>query len=447
MKKFEVVVIGAGPGGYQTALELGKKGIKTLLIEKAKEKVGGVCLNVGCVPTKSYLESASFASRVVHFQEMGLDLAYNGLNLQELKEKTIALKTELRTGVLWTLEQSKVETLYASARFVDSRTIEADGERIEFEKCVIATGSRVRELPQLPLDSKRIIFSSDVFELNALPKSIAIIGAGAIACEFASFFNAFGVKVHLIGRSERLLSKEDVDVSKALTRVFKRSGIEVSTSMNVLKSEVGEDSVKLSFDGDKEELEVELVLNAAGRVPNCDALNLEKAGVVRNEKGYVKISPSFETSQKNIFAIGDCVETPAFAHTAYSEAKIVAYNIINDASKINAHVSPSTIFTNPQCASFGLKESQAKERGLEYEVKKAYFKANAKAKIHGDDSGFAKAIIDSKSGLILGASVLGTGATEIIHELLAAMENGVTLEELKSVTHSHPTISEVVTYL
>ena len=447
MKKFEVVVIGAGPGGYQTALELGKRGVKTLLIEKVKEKIGGTCLNVGCIPTKSYLESASFTSKIVHFKDMGLELDYKGLNLKELKEKTTALITEIRTGVLWTLEQSNVEILYGNAVFMDDRTIEVNGESIAFEKCVIATGSRIRELPQLPLDSKRIIYSSDVFKLKTLPKSIAIIGAGAIACEFASFFNAFGVKVHLIGRSSRLLSKEDVDVSKALTRVFKRFGIEVSTSINVLKSEVGEESVKLFFDADKESLEVELVLNAAGRVPNCDELNLERAGITQNEKGYVKISSSFKTTQNNIFALGDCVQTPAFAHTAYSEAKIVAYNIINDASKTNEHLSPSTIFTNPQCASFGLKESQAKEQAIEYEVRKAYFKANAKAKIHGDDSGFAKVLINKKNGFILGASVVGVEATEIIHELLVAMENGLSIDSLKSVTHAHPTVSEVITYL
>lgn len=447
MKNYEVVVIGAGPGGYQCALELGKAGVKTLLIEKIKEKVGGTCLNVGCIPTKNYLESASFASQIEHFKSMGLELEYKGLNLQELREKTIALKTEIRGGVLWTLEQANVQMLYASATFLDSTTIEADGERISFEKCVIATGSQVRELPQLSLDSKKIIFSSDVFELSTLPKSIAIIGAGAIACEFATFFNAFGVKVHLIGRSSRLLSKEDVDISKALTRVFKRSGIEVSTSVNLVKSEVNEESVKLFFDGDKESLEVPLVLNAAGRVPRCNALNLENAGVTQNEKGYIQVNPSFETSQKNVFALGDCVDTPAFAHTAYSEAKIVAHNLTNDISKVNEHISPSTIFTNPQCASFGLKEDQLKERGVEYEVRKAYFKANAKAKIHGDDSGFAKLLMDSKSGLILGASVLGTQATEIIHELLVATENGVSVEELKSVTHAHPTVSEIITYL
>ena len=446
MKKYEVVILGAGPGGYQAALELGKAGVKVLLVDRAKEKVGGVCLNLGCIPTKNYLESAAFTSKIEHFKSCGLSLDYGGLNLQTLQEKTIELKTEIRTGVLWMLEQSKVELLFGEASFVDEKTIDVDGERVEFEKCVIATGSKVRELPQLPIDKKRVLSSDDIFDLNVMPKSIAIIGAGPIACEFATFFNAFGVNVTLIGRSSQLLPSEDEDVSKALTRVFKRSGINVMTSTTVAKTDMHDEGVSLSLNESEEKIECDLVLSATGRIPNCDKLNLEKTGVKRDERGFIEISPSFKTSQDNVYAIGDVVNTPAFAHTAYAEAKIVAKNILSSESNANSHLTPSTIFTIPQIASCGLKEKDAKEQGIEVEVSKAYYKANAKAKIHGDDSGFAKITL-SKEGIILGATVIGVEATEIIHELLIAIENKITISELRKMIHAHPTVSEIITYL
>ena len=446
MKKYEVVVIGAGPGGYQAALELGRAGVKTLLIDRAKEHVGGTCLNVGCIPTKSYLESASFISKIEHFKKMGLNLDFKGLNLEQLKEKTIALKNEIRTGVLWMLEQSKVELAFGSASFVDAKTIEVDGETVEFKKCIVATGSKVRELPELPLDAKFILSSNDVFELNTLPKSIAIIGVGPIACEMATFFNTFGVEVTLIGRSPQLLSNEDEDLSKALLRVFKKSNIRVITSTTIEKAEVKEKSVELFLDS-KESLECEVVLSATGRVPNTQSLNLQNADIKLDEKGFLEVTPSFMTSQEHIYGVGDCINTPAFAHTAYAEAKIVAQNIISSASKTNTHITPSTIFTNPQIASCGLKERDAKAQGIEIEVKKAYFKVNAKAKIHGNDAGFIKVVVSAKSGAVLGAAIISLEATEIIHELLLCIEKKLTISELREMIHAHPTLSEIVTYL
>ncbi len=446
MKKYEVVIIGAGPAGYQAALELGQAGLKTLLIDRAKESIGGTCLNVGCIPTKSYLESASFISKIPHFKEMGLSVEYKGLNLKKLKEKTIALKNEIRTGVLWKLEQSKVNLAFGSASFVDAKTIKLNDESITYDKCIIATGSKVRELPQLPIDANSIISSSDVFNLNTLPKSIAIIGVGAIACELATFFNSFGVEVTLIGRSKQLLPNEDVDVSKALLRVFKRANIRVVTSTIIEKSVIKESSVELFLDS-KESVECEVVLSATGRVPNTQNLNLENATIKLDEKEFIKVTSSFVTSQKHIYAVGDCINTPAFAHTAYAEAKIIAHNIINNGSKTNTHITPSTIFTNPQIASCGLKEIDAKAQNIEIEVKKAYFKVNSKAKIYGDDSGFAKLVVSAKSGRVLGAVIIGVEATEIIHELVFAVEKKLTIIELREVIHAHPTVAEIISYL
>jgi len=449
MKTYEVVVIGAGPGGYQAALELGQAGVKTLLIDKAKEQIGGTCINVGCIPTKNYLQSALFISNIPHFQECGVSIDFNGLNLKELKDKTVDLKTEIRSGILWSLEQSKVELLYGTASFIDEKTVEVEGEQISFEKCIIAAGSKVRELPQLPLDSKSIISSDDVFGLDVLPKSIAIVGTGPIGCEFATFFSALGVEVTMIGRSAKLLSAEDDDVSKALQRAFKKSNIHVLTSTIVKNAKLGENSVELLIESQntQESIECELVLSATGRIPNIQGLNLQNAGIKVDEKGFIETNLSFVTSKEHIYAVGDCINTPAFAHTAYAEAKIAVENIVNADTKTNVHLTPSTTFTNPQVASCGLKEKEANSKGIEIEVKKAYFKVNSKAKILGDDAGFIKLVICAKNSTILGASIIGVEATEVIHELILAIEKKLTLMELREVIHAHPTVSEIINYI
>jgi len=448
MRSYEVVVIGAGPGGYEAALQLAKAGVKTLLVERSKERIGGTCLNEGCIPAKNYLQSAEYVSKASFFRECGLELKVGDLDLGSLKEKTKILCNELRSGVIWALEQAGVESLYGSASFVDASTIDVAGEKIGFGKSIIATGSQVLKLSSVPLDGKRIISSREVFELESLPSSIVIIGGGAIGCEFATFFNAFGVKVTLVEYLPQLVSAEDADVAKVLIREFKKRNINVLTSTSIEKAELKEESVKLFIKGKTDEhIQSELVLCAAGRIPYTKGLNLENTQIVRNEKGFIEVNESFQTAQKNIYAVGDCIQTPSFAHTAYTEAKIAVQNIISGKDAINMHITPSVTFTNPSIASCGLKEREAKELGLPIEVKKAYFKVNSKAKILGDDSGFAKIVVCAKSGVILGASIIGVEATEIIHEMVLAVEKKIKAEELKGIIHAHPTVSEIVSFL
>ncbi len=445
MKEYDVVIIGAGPGGYETALKVAGAGKKTLLIDRAKENIGGICLNVGCIPTKNYLESAVFLSRVPYFQECGVLLQSNGFDIQKLREKTLALVKEIRSGVVWMLDQAKVELLYGNATFINANTIEVSGEKVSFNKCVIATGSYARELPNLSFDSKQILSSTDIFKLQALPKSIAIVGGGPIACEFATFFNALGVEVTMVVRGTQLLRKEDEDISKALLRAFKKRNINVLLSTTVLNSEVSGKSVKLLL-GSQENIESEIVLNASGRIPNTNKLNLENADINLDEKGFITVSTSFETSQENIYAIGDCINTPALAHIAYAEARITAYNILNNTKKTNSHITPMAVFSNPLIASCGLNQTKAKEKELDINVKKVYFKVNAKAKIHGDDAGFIKIITNAKNGVILGASIIGVEATEIIHEIVVAVEEQLTMKEVEEIIHIHPSVSEIIRY-
>jgi len=448
MKQYEAVVIGAGPGGYEAALELGKAGVKTLLIDRSKERIGGTCLNEGCIPAKNYLESAAFVSKASYFKECGVDVEVKGLDLERLQERTVSLKNEIRSGVVWMLEQSGVDSLFGTARFVDVKTLEVSGEKIGFDKCIIATGSQVRAVPVLPLDGKYIISSREVFELERLPASIAIVGAGPIGCEFATFFNAFGVEVTLIGRSVQLLPSEDEDVAKALTRTFKKRKIKVLTSASVQKADVNEAGVELLIDAETpKRIQCEVVLCATGRIPYTDGLHAENAGIERTEKGFIAVNASFQTAQKHIYAVGDCIDTLAFAHTAYAEARIAVQNLISGAASANTHITPATIYSDPAIASCGLREKEAKAQGRAVEVKKAYFKVNAKAKIHGDDAGFAKMIVCAESGVVLGASVIGVEATEIIHEIVLAVEKKLTAKELKGMIHAHPSVSEIITYL
>ena len=446
MKKYEVVIIGAGPGGYQSALLLANAGKKVLLIDKSKENIGGTCLNEGCIPTKNYLESAKFVSKANYFKTCGVDVEIKGLKLGELKDKTKLLKDEIRTGVVWMLEQSKVDTLYGTANFIDTHTIEVADELIEFDISIIATGSKSYQLEQLPFNGKQIISSSDIFELESLPNSITIVGGGAISCEMATFFNTFGVDVTLIVRNSRLVPKEDEDISKALLRAFKKQNIKVILSSTIEKVKLNEDGVELFLKDSQDNIKSELVLSAVGRIPYTEGLKVENTQVQLDEKQFIKVNKSFQTSQKNIYAIGDCIDTPSFAHTAYAEAKITAQNIINNNQSANTHISPSTIFTNPSIASCGVKEQDVQNKD-DIEIKKAFFKVNAKAKIKGDDSGFAKLIICAKSGVILGCSIIGVDSTEIIHEIVLSIEKKLTIEELREVIHAHPTISEIISYL
>lgn len=448
MREYEAVVIGAGPGGYESALELAKAGIKTLLIDRSKERIGGTCLNEGCISSKAYLQSAEYASRASFFQTCGVELQVNGIDMKRLKEKTVSIKDEIRSGVVWLLDQAGVETLFGTARFIDRNRLEVSGELIGFEKCIIATGSTARQIPNLPLDGKQIISSREVFELEHLPASVSIVGGGPIACEFATFFNAFGAEVTMLVRGSQLLSSEDEDVSKALLRAFKNRNIKVLFLTTVTHANVTEQGVELMIDTLAEgALKSELVLSASGRVPSLDELDIENSGVQRDEKGFIEVDASFQTTQKHIFAVGDCINTLGFAHTAYAEARIAAHNIIHAEQVENTHVTPATTFTHPAVASCGLKESEAKEQGREVEVKKVFYKVNAKAKIHGDDSGFAKIIVCAHSNVILGASIIGLEATEIIHELVLAVEKKTTAKELKEMIHAHPTVSEIIRYL
>ncbi|MHC3994804.1 dihydrolipoyl dehydrogenase family protein [Thiomicrolovo sp. ZZH C-3] len=445
MKTYDTVVIGAGPGGYEAALELGRAGIATLLIEEQKVRIGGTCLNEGCIPAKQYLEAADFASKAAFFRELDVVETTTALALGRLKAKTVALRDEIRSGMVWMLDRAGVELMYGRAAFTDAHTLEVDGEPVAFEHCIIATGSEVRQIPALPADGKRIITSREVFDLERLPASVAIVGGGPIACEFATFFSAFGTDVTLIIRGTQLLSAEDEDVSKALMRAFRQRGITIITGAAPEKAEADGTGVQLHLGG-QEPLACDLVLSAIGRTPRTGTLMLENAGVNCDGKGFIDVNPMFRSSAPHIYAVGDCIATQADAHTASAEGRIAAKNIAGSTLN-NQHLSPSATFSEPAVARCGMTERKALEQGRDVVIKKAYFKANAKAKIMGNDAGFAKLVVDAATGTILGAAIVGIGAAEVIHLPAMAVELERTADELKSMIRIHPTLSEIVTAL
>jgi len=448
MKHYKAVVIGAGPGGYEAALELGKNGIQTLIVEKEKAHLGGTCLNEGCIPAKNYLESAEFVTKANYFRDNGIELEIKNINLSRLKEKTKTMLKEIRTGIAWQLEQLRIETIFGTASFVDANTIAVNSESISFDYCIIATGSQVNLSPLLPVDGKNIITSDDVFELEYLPKSITIVGCGAIGCEFATFFSAFGVDVTMIGRKEQLLPQEDIDASKALAREFKKRGITLLLSSTVVSSKINSETVSVQVEGETNKtIESETVLCAMGRSPNIEGLKPENADVQLDEKGFIVVNEALRTTQPHIYAIGDCIPTLPYAHMARAEARITVHNIITGDDLQNSNTIPSVIFSKPQIASCGINEKSAKDKNLNVAIKKGYFKANPKAKISGDDSGFVKIVIDTDTDEILGATITGLLASEIIHEVQLAIDKKVTLHELRKMIHAHPTVSEIFTIL
>jgi len=442
---YDVVVIGAGPAGYEVASLLGSAGKSVCIIEKEEATVGGTCLNEGCVPAKNFLETASYAKKAKYFEACGLDISINSFDIQKLKDNTCRLICDTKTGIFGKLKKASVEIKYGTAKFVSKNSIKVNDEVIEADKFVLASGSSHREHPLLQLSGDKIISSKEVFTLNEIPKSILIVGAGAIGCEFATFFNSLGCEVEVAEFTPKIVPIEDDDVSKALKRELERQGIKIHVKANVTSCEEVEDGLNVKIDLGKKELEktYEKILVSIGRVPNTKDLDLETANI-EQDRDFIEVDDNYKSSNSNVYAIGDIIKTPALAHVAYYEAKRVAQILLNEEVMPQKAIFPSVTFCSPQVASIGQSERELKEAGTAYKVKKLFFKTNVKAKIKGDDSGFIKIIHDQDSGLILGAAIIGNDATELIHQFLIAINTNMTCEDLSKMIFAHPTLSEAV---
>jgi dihydrolipoamide dehydrogenase len=443
MSHYDVIVIGAGPGGYEVASLLGKAGKSVAIIEKNENQIGGTCLNEGCVPAKLYLESATYIAKKSYFESCGVEIESIKFNMLTLKNKKHELITQLRDGIKSKLKNSQAQIIYGTATFINEHTLQVNEETLNADKFIIASGSMHRPHPLLELDGKQIISSREAFELDKIPSSILIVGGGAIGCEFATFFNSLGSKVHIAEFTPNIVPVEDEDVSKGLKRELEKKGITISLNTNVTTCIKNDASVSITMETPKGTVEVDykLILVSIGRAPNTKELNLEKAGV-KTDRSFIAVNENLLTTNPNIYAIGDVIPTPALAHAAYNEAKIVSLNIIEESKNSPSTVIPFVTFCQPQVASIGLSEKALKASGREYNIIKHFFKSSAKAKIKGDDGGFLKLLMCKESGVILGGAMIGNDVTELIHELLIVINANVTKDELAKMVFAHPTLSE-----
>jgi dihydrolipoamide dehydrogenase len=453
MASFDVIFIGGGPAGYVGAIRCAQLGLSTAVVER--EGLGGTCVLWGCIPAKALLESAALATRVQHAKDFGVTVGDIKLEFGVAMKRSRAVSQQNSKGVEFLFKKNKITWLKGTARFAGKNAItlasgEGKEEKYDARKgIVIATGSRVKGLPQigLELNKSSVISSDEALILENAPKTIAIVGAGAVGCEFADVFNAFGSQVTLIEVLPNILPLEDTDCSKELERSFKKRKIDVLTSARISGVKVGKSSVSMNVEvgGQKKTVEVEKVLIAAGRAPNVEDIGLKEQGVQLTERGFIKIDAHMATSVPGIYAIGDVAGVPMLAHKGSREGVTAAEIIAGKPTHgVNYGNIPSATYCHPEVASIGLTEQQCKEKKLDYKIGKFPFSANGRARTTGETEGFVKIIRDAKYGEILGAHIIGPHATELIHELAVARENEFTVEEVDLAIHAHPTLSEAV---
>jgi dihydrolipoamide dehydrogenase len=443
--KFDIVVIGGGPAGKKSSISLANAGKSVCLIEKNENHIGGTCLNEGCIPAKLYLESVSYLGKQKYMQSCGLSVGEVSFDMTTLKEKKDNLLGMIRKGALQSIKKAGVKVVFGEASFIDEKSIKVGDEVIEGEKFIITTGSIHRPHPLLEVDKKQIISSDEVFELQKIPSSVLVVGGGAIGCEFATFFNNLGSSVQIAEFTPTLVPNEDKDIADTLKRELGRKGIKVVLETNVSNVTKSSDGVEVVLQMPKGEVKqkFELILVSIGRVPNTENLKLQNASI-ETQRGFVSVDENLKTTNPNVYAIGDVISTPALAHMAYNESKVVVNNILNEKKKTPSKIIPFVTFCTPQVASVGASEKTLKKDGVEYDVTKSFFKSNQKAKIKGDDAGFIKLICDKSSGVILGGAIIGEDATELIHEILIAVNQKLTKSDIAEMVFAHPTLSEIL---
>ncbi len=451
-EKFDVVIIGSGPGGYVAAVRGSQMGLKVALVEKEKDaRLGGTCGLRGCIPTKALLNAAHLYQKAGHYEDFGLKvegLSYDFEKVQKYKSDVVAKNS---AGVSYLMKKNKVTVFNGFGKIVGSGKVEValnDGkkETIDTKNIIIATGSVVRPIPGFETDGKQVVNSDHILELEKVPKSMIVIGSGAVGVEFASVYARFGCDTTIVELMPRIVPIEDADVSKELERSFKKQGIKVMTGVKLDTMKKSKTSVKVSGKDSKGKdvaLEAEIVLVAIGRMPYLENLGLENTKVKVNDKGVVEVNEFYETAEPNIFAIGDVVATPWLAHLASKEGIVVVERLAGKkVEPINMRIVPNCTYCDPEVASVGLTEAKAKEEGYDVKVGKFPFSASGKARILGETDGFIKIVSDKKYDEVLGVHLIGPHATELLAEACVAMSHEATAESIGNTIHAHPTVSE-----
>jgi dihydrolipoamide dehydrogenase len=451
MSSFDVIFLGGGPAGYVGALRAAQLGLNVGVVER--EGLGGTCVLWGCIPAKALLEAASIAAKVAKGAEFGVKAEKVTLDYGVAMKRSRAVSAQNSKGVEFLFKRAKITWIKGTGSLGAGKSVKvtgADGKsetHTATKAIVIATGSRVKGLPQIGLELNKttVISSDEALTLEKAPKTMAVIGAGAVGCEFADVFHAFGSKVTLLEALPRVLPLEDEDCSAELAKSFRKRGIEVVAGAKLGNAKITKSGVTIPVDagGEKKDMQFDLVLVAAGRAPNVEIVGLKEAGVQLSERGFIKVNERLETSAKGIYAIGDVAGPPMLAHKGQREGHVVADIIAGHKHHtVNYGNIPNATYCHPEVASIGLTEAQCKEKGLKYKVGRFPFSANGRARTSGETEGFVKVIRDEKYGEILGAHIIGAHATELIHEFAVARENEFTVEEIDLAIHAHPTLSE-----
>lgn len=440
----KVAVIGGGPGGYVAAIKAAMLGAEVTVIEK--RKVGGTCLNVGCIPTKALLASSSLISSIKEAKDFGIHI--NGeveSNFNDIMNRKNKVVSQLISGIEFLFEKRGIKLVNGFGKLVDTNKIEVnkeDGskELVEADKIILANGSQPVILPMFPYDGDKIITSDEALNLKDVPKSLLIVGGGVIGCEFGQFFRALGTEVTIVEMFDQLLPLEDKDVAKQLQRQFKKDKIKVMTGVKIEKCEIVDNEVVATLSNGKE-VKAEKALLSIGRKPYLDNSGIEDIGI-ELERGKVIVNENLETNVKGIYAIGDIINTPFLAHVASKEGLVAAQNAVCGNSKtVNYAAVPRCVYTEPEVAGVGKTEKELQENGIEYNTGQFDFRALGKAQAIGHFQGFIKILAD-KNDKIIGASIVGPHATDLLTELSLAVHLGLTVEEVGDVIHAHPTLSE-----
>ncbi|HEY5023069.1 MAG TPA: dihydrolipoyl dehydrogenase [Gemmatimonadaceae bacterium] len=453
MASYDVIFIGGGPAGYVGAIRCAQLGMSVAVVER--EGLGGTCVLWGCIPAKALLEAASVATKVSHAADFGITVGDVKLDYGVAMKRSRAVSMQNSKGVEFLFKKNKITWIKGTGKITgkNSVTVKVDGkeEKHEAKKAIaISTGSRVKGLPQIGLELNKtsVISSDEALILEKAPKTMVIIGAGAVGCEFADVFSSFGTQVTLIEALPVILPLEDADCSADLAKSFKKRKIDVIPAAKISDVKVGKNSVTMSVEvgGKKQSLEVEKVLVAAGRAPNIEDIGIKEIGVQLTDRGFIKINERMETSAKGIYAIGDVAGPPMLAHKGQREGVVFAEFLAGQKNvhQVNYGNIPNATYCHPEVASIGMTEAQVKEKKIDYKVGKFLFSNNGRARTSGETEGFVKIIRDAKYGEILGAHIIGAHATELIHELAVARENEFTVEEVDLAIHAHPTLSEAI---
>ncbi len=448
---YDVVVIGSGPGGYSAAVRAGQYGLKTVMVER-QPRLGGTCLLVGCIPTKSLLHTADVWDYFKDPATQGIECKDPRLNYGQVLQRKNKIVSKHSKGIEFLMRKNKVDVMKGNARLLGGGKIEVTGEKgaqtIEAKNIILATGSEARMLPGLQPDQSLILTNIEILDLPEVPKTIGIIGAGAVGVEFASIFNRFGSKVTILEMLPRLVPVEDEEISKELEKHFKKTGIRVEAGAKAENIRKNANSVSLTAtlaNGNKEEMDFEKLLIAVGRKPNTENTGLENTRA-ELDRGFVKVDAYQRTGEPNLYAIGDIVAgTPQLAHVATAEGMIAVGAIAGKPVRpINRNRIPGATYTDPGIGSVGLSEAQARAQGFKVKVGKFPFAANSKATILDKHEGFVKIIAEESLGEILGVHIIGPEAFELISEAVTAMEAEATVESMMSTIHAHPTIYEAI---